>query len=198
MSRRVQRSLSYHTLKLGTATDVVASSGSGRPVPQHSRRSAPSAGLEIRHPRHRPGASSTRSSALRPSPSPPVKSVHSHNLVTGDFECATTPSAPESHPSTQLLDSKRRGTFQGIIRSDGRVATRNYVGIITTVNCSPSTAARRIAATSPTIVMLTASSPSLMTGCGMAEHGNPPTFSVAFLRWLRHPSQLRRVSPSSA
>src|ERR1700712_3175840 len=27
-------------------------------------------------------------------------------------------------------------TFQGIKRSDGRVATRNYIGILTSVNCS--------------------------------------------------------------
>ena len=36
-------------------------------------------------------------------------------------------------------------TFLGIRRPDGRVATRNYVGILTTVNCS-ATAARAIAA----------------------------------------------------
>jgi altronate hydrolase len=35
-------------------------------------------------------------------------------------------------------------TFDGIRRSDGRIATRNYIGILTTVNCS-ATAARAIA-----------------------------------------------------
>jgi altronate hydrolase len=35
-------------------------------------------------------------------------------------------------------------TFNGIRRTDGRVATRNYIGILTTVNCS-ATAARAIA-----------------------------------------------------
>ncbi|MGK2925527.1 MAG: UxaA family hydrolase, partial [Lysobacterales bacterium] len=30
--------------------------------------------------------------------------------------------------------------FQGIRRADGRAATRNYVGIVTTVNCSASVA----------------------------------------------------------
>ena len=27
-------------------------------------------------------------------------------------------------------------TFEGIVRPDGRVATRNYIGILTRVNCS--------------------------------------------------------------
>src|SRR4029453_4202192 len=31
-------------------------------------------------------------------------------------------------------------TFQGIVRADGRVATRNYVGILSTVNCSATVA----------------------------------------------------------
>ena len=35
-------------------------------------------------------------------------------------------------------------TFQGIVRPDGRVATRNYIGILTSVNCS-ATVARMIA-----------------------------------------------------
>ena len=35
-------------------------------------------------------------------------------------------------------------TFDGIVRADGRVATRNYIGVLTSVNCS-ATAARAIA-----------------------------------------------------
>ena len=35
-------------------------------------------------------------------------------------------------------------TFQGIVRPDGRVATRNYIGVLTSVNCS-ATVARAIA-----------------------------------------------------
>ena len=30
-------------------------------------------------------------------------------------------------------------TFRGIRRPDGRAATRNYIGIVTTVNCSAAT-----------------------------------------------------------
>jgi len=45
---------------------------------------------------------------------------------------------------TELLPEAERATFQGIVRADGRVATRNYIGILTTVNCS-ATAARLVA-----------------------------------------------------
>src|SRR3546814_9245455 len=29
-------------------------------------------------------------------------------------------------------------TFEGIVRTDGRVATRNYIGVLATVNCAAS------------------------------------------------------------
>ena len=67
-------------------------------------------------------------------------------------------------------------TFMGIVRSDGRVATRNYLGLLSTVNCS-ATVARGIAghftsdrlAAFPNVdgvVALTHGS-----GCGMDTHG---------------------------
>jgi altronate hydrolase len=40
--------------------------------------------------------------------------------------------------------TKREAHFMGIVRTDGRVATRNYIGILSSVNCS-ATAARAIA-----------------------------------------------------
>lgn len=66
-----------------------------------------------------------------------------------------------------------RPTFLGIERSDGRVATRNYVGVLTTVNCS-ATVARQVAARCEDqlpegvdgVVALTHG-----TGCGMASSG---------------------------
>jgi altronate hydrolase len=39
---------------------------------------------------------------------------------------------------TEMIDPPT--TFQGIRRSDGRVATRNYIGLLTTVNCSATVA----------------------------------------------------------
>ena len=66
--------------------------------------------------------------------------VHVHNLEVRDFARdyrfgeAYVPT-PMAHPAA---------TFQGIVRPDGRVATRNYIGILSTVNCS-ATVARHVA-----------------------------------------------------
>ena len=38
-----------------------------------------------------------------------------------------------------------RATFMGIVRPDGRVATRNFIGILSSVNCS-ATVIKQIAA----------------------------------------------------
>ncbi len=64
--------------------------------------------------------------------------VHVHNVQMGDFARdyafgVDTRSQPGSEAQ-----------FQGIVRADGRVATRNYIGILTSVNCS-ATVARAVA-----------------------------------------------------
>ena len=73
----------------------------------------------------------------------PGEHVHTHNLDMGpdkgDFArdyavgADVKPEAP-----------RREASFMGIKRADGRVATRNYIGILSSVNCS-ATAARAIA-----------------------------------------------------
>ena len=69
--------------------------------------------------------------------------VHTHNLDMGpdkgDFARDYAFGA-EVKPAP----AKREATFMGIKRADGRVATRNYIGVLTSVNCS-ATAARAIA-----------------------------------------------------
>ncbi|WP_442775303.1 UxaA family hydrolase [Sphaerotilus montanus] len=66
--------------------------------------------------------------------------VHTHNLryaeFTRDHEVGI-----DARP-TRFVEEP--ATFQGIVRADGRVATRNYIGVLTSVNCS-ATAARAIA-----------------------------------------------------
>ena len=66
--------------------------------------------------------------------------VHTHNLAFSDFAREHLPGA-DAKP-TAYVDQPL--TFEGIVRADGRVATRNYIGILTSVNCS-ATAARAIA-----------------------------------------------------
>jgi len=70
----------------------------------------------------------------------PGQHVHTHNLAFAAFE-RTHEAASAARP-TAYVDVP--ATFEGIVRADGRVATRNYVGILTSVNCS-ATVARAIA-----------------------------------------------------
>src|SRR5262245_6595588 len=64
--------------------------------------------------------------------------VHTHNLGMEDFERDYAFSA-DARP-TAFLPAGEQATFQGILRADGRVATRNYLGVLTSVNCSVTTA----------------------------------------------------------
>jgi len=104
----------------------------------------------------------------------PGEHVHTHNLAMGNFArdyafCA------DARP-TPMVPEAKRATFQGIRRSDGRVATRNYLGILTSVNCS-ATAAKLIAdqfrggalADYPNVDGVVALGHG--TGCGMASEG---------------------------
>ncbi len=58
--------------------------------------------------------------------------IHVHNIGMGDF--AKDYAYSEGVTQTQFFDPP--ATFMGIRRPDGRVATRNYIGILTSVNCS--------------------------------------------------------------
>ena len=66
--------------------------------------------------------------------------VHTHNLEFSSFARDYAPTTGVH--ATQFVDTP--ATFMGIRRPDGRIATRNYIGILTSVNCS-ATVARAIA-----------------------------------------------------
>jgi altronate hydrolase len=115
--------------------------------------------------------------------------VHIHNLAMGDFErdyafCEDVKPAQPISPQAM---------FQGIVRQDGRVATRNYIGILTSVNCS-ATVARMTAdhfknrlAAYPNVdgvVALTHKS-----GCGMASEGEAmDVLRRTMAGYARHPN----------
>ncbi len=61
--------------------------------------------------------------------------VHTHNVEMKGFE---RDYAIGSTAASQIEYEPEPATFQGIVRADGRVATRNYIGIVSTVNCSAS------------------------------------------------------------
>ena len=99
--------------------------------------------------------------------------VHVHNIAMQNFDrdyafCAEA-------RDTEAVTAP--ATFQGYVRADGRVGTRNYIGILTSVNCS-ATVARYIGdavekdliATYPNVDGVV----SLVhgTGCGMADSGD--------------------------
>jgi altronate hydrolase len=102
--------------------------------------------------------------------------VHSHNVAFEEFE--RDPAIGRDFRPVALLPEAERATFQGIVRDDGRVATRNYVGIVSTVNCS-ATVVRRIAdwftperlAAFPNVDGVAAFSHPL--GCAMEMTGEP-------------------------
>lgn len=117
--------------------------------------------------------------------------VHLHNL---SYSASTADRRIGESLKDYRAPLSLDATFQGIIRKDGRIATRNYIGILTSVNCS-ATVARHIAdqfrgtALYPWpnvdgVVALTHK-----TGCGMASEGE----AMDILRrtiggYARHPN----------
>src|SRR5687767_9200920 len=115
--------------------------------------------------------------------------VHVHNLAMGDFQrdyafCSLV-------KNTQYFE--KQATFEGIERADGRVATRNYIGILTSVNCS-ATVARMVAdhfknrlekyPNVDGVVALTHKS-----GCGMASEGEGmDVLRRTMAGYARHPN----------
>ncbi|MGW8270470.1 MAG: UxaA family hydrolase [Burkholderiales bacterium] len=104
-------------------------------------------------------------------PIAPGEHVHVHNIAMGEFE----KDYGFGRDVRPIDYAAAPATFQGIVRADGRIATRNYIGILTSVNCS-ATVARMIAdhfrnrleeyPNVDGVVALTHK-----TGCGMASEG---------------------------
>ena len=66
--------------------------------------------------------------------------VHVHNVEPGDLDLDYAFSADVPAPPDPITDR----TFQGYRRADGKAGTRNYLGIVSTVNCS-ATASKYVA-----------------------------------------------------
>jgi altronate hydrolase len=69
--------------------------------------------------------------------------VHAHNLALVDFE--RDPAFGRDVRPVDYVPEGERARFMGYVREDGRVGTRNFIGILASVNCS-ATAIRKIAA----------------------------------------------------
>ena len=71
-------------------------------------------------------------------PISPGQWVHEHNVECRDFS-RDYAFAQEARDEAVLPESER-ATFEGFRRASGRVGTRNYIAILTSVNCSASVA----------------------------------------------------------
>jgi len=115
--------------------------------------------------------------------------VHSHNLVMTD---AARPGAIGVDARPVAIHPG--ATFEGFRRADGRVGTRNYIGVLTSVNCS-ATVARRIADAFPDSAM--AQWPGVdgvvafthQGGCGgAAMGGDVELLQTTLAGYARHPN----------
>jgi altronate hydrolase len=73
--------------------------------------------------------------------------VHTHNLEVRPFDRDATMETGAPDWPTLPLESQR--TFAGYLRPDGRVGTRNYIAVISSVNCSASVSRQVCARFSP-------------------------------------------------
>jgi altronate hydrolase len=101
--------------------------------------------------------------------------LHEHNVAMAEFErdyafaSAATP--------VDMVAEASRATFQGFRRTNGKAGTRNYIGILTSVNCSASVARFMTEAINRSGIL--ADYPNVDgvvsfvhgTGCGMASLG---------------------------
>lgn len=114
--------------------------------------------------------------------------VHEHNLAfAGRTDRSSIGTDIHAIP-------KHEAHFEGFVRPDGRVGTRNYIGILTSVNCS-ATVARQIAAyftperlaDYPAVDGVVAF--SHMSGCGMAKSGRGmDNLRRTIAGYARHPN----------
>jgi len=103
--------------------------------------------------------------------------VHVNNLAMGETFARDYAFGVDVRPVASAMP---QATFMGIKRADGRVATRNYIGLLSTVNCS-ATVCKLIAdhfrgdalADYPNVDGVVAITHSV--GCGMDVHGEGMT-----------------------
>lgn len=118
--------------------------------------------------------------------------VHSHNLRLVDFY--RDPAFGADVRPVAYVPESERATFMGYVRPDGRVGTRNFVGILSSVNCS-ATVIKHIAAyftnerlaAYPNVDGVVAFAQS--SGCGMSspsEHFDLLRRTIA--GYARHPN----------
>jgi altronate hydrolase len=122
----------------------------------------------------------------------PGQHLHTHNVEMRDFD-RDYAFGTDARP-TAYVPQDRRASFEGFLRDNGKAGTRNFIGVLSTVNCS-ATVCHLIAETFPKeelaafgnvdgIVALTHG-----TGCGMADRGEGfATLQRTLWGFARHPN----------
>jgi altronate hydrolase len=116
--------------------------------------------------------------------------VHVHNISA---EIASKGSASVS-PASEAPAATREQTFDGFRRANGMTGTRNYIGIVSTVNCSATVVRQIDARITPEILQRYPNVDGLCpvthtTGCGMSGSGD----GIDLLRrtlggYIKHPN----------
>ena len=118
--------------------------------------------------------------------------VHTHNLELVDFD--RDPGFCEDVRPVDYVPEAERASFMGIVAANGRVATRNYIGMISSVNCS-ATVVKQIAdyftperlAPYPNVDGVVAFAQT--SGCGMEMTGEPiDVLRRTMAGYARHPN----------
>ncbi len=122
----------------------------------------------------------------------PGDHVHVHNCVMADFD--RDYAIGSAVQPTVMVAEAERDTFMGFVRKNGRVGTRNYIGILSSVNCSASVCRfiqqhfpKDVLAKYPNVDGVVALTHS--TGCGMADRGEGfATLQRTLWGYARHPN----------
>jgi altronate hydrolase len=118
--------------------------------------------------------------------------VHSHNVSFREFD--RDYAHGRDYVETPVLPEAEQARFMGYVRADGQAGTRNYIGILSTVNCS-ATVVHKVAEAFrgdalrgfPNIDGVVALSHGL--GCGMEMSGEPMELLRRTLGgYARHPN----------
>ncbi len=118
--------------------------------------------------------------------------VHAHNLAMADFH--RDPGFGQDVRPVPYVPAHKQATFQGFVREDGRVGTRNFIGLLSSVNCSASVITRIAAHFTPERLKDFPNVDGVVafpqtTGCGMSSPS--PHFDLlrrTLAGYARHPN----------
>ncbi len=120
----------------------------------------------------------------------PGQHVHSHNLAFENFERDYAIGADVR----SLPTAESTASFLGLKRADGRVATRNFIGVLATVNCSASVARFVARHFTPDVLAAWPNVDGVLavthgSGCGMDGAGEGLRLMRRTMAgWARHPN----------